>query len=117
VDAISLVTHYGSGRGFRDIDSANVSAASRNNRSGYSGNHDSKYPDSIGKLPGVNELPVLKEMPDVMVTNNGTPVTTPRQWRKRREEMKKILQYYAVGRMPPPPGNVKGKVILSVGYH
>src|SRR5882757_1863547 len=59
-------------------------------------------------LPGVNELPVRAEMPDVMMMNDGTKVTTPAQWAKRREEMKRILSYYAVGQMPPPPGNVKG---------
>jgi hypothetical protein len=28
--------------------------------------------------------------------------------------MRKILEYYAVGQAPPPPGNVKGKEVLSV---
>jgi hypothetical protein len=67
----------------------------------------------MGTLPGVSELPVRQEMPNVMVMNDGTKVTTPRQWQKRREEMRKILQYYAVGQMPPPPRNVKGNVVLS----
>jgi hypothetical protein len=62
-------------------------------------------------LPGVNDLPVRPEMPDVLAMNNGERVTTIKQWRKRREEMKRILEYYAVGQMPPPPGNVKGKEI------
>ncbi|MGA7236787.1 MAG: hypothetical protein WBY44_13960 [Bryobacteraceae bacterium] len=66
-----------------------------------------------GTLPGVNELPVRKELPDVMVMNDGTKVTTRRQWAKRREEMKRILGYYAVGQMPPPPGNVKGREVKS----
>src|SRR5690242_13388898 len=47
-------------------------------------------------LPGVNELPVRAEMPDVLTMNDGTKVTTPKQWPKRREEMKRILEYYAV---------------------
>ena len=64
----------------------------------------------LGKLPGVNALPVRKEMPDVMVSGDGTKVTTREQWGKRRAEMKRILEYYAVGQMPPPPGNVRGKV-------
>jgi len=67
----------------------------------------------MGTLPGVGELPVRREMPDVMVMKDGTRVTTPRQWQKRREEMRKILQYYAVGQMPPPPGNVQGKELRS----
>jgi hypothetical protein len=68
---------------------------------------------SLGTLPGVKDLPVRKEMPDVMVMNDGTRVTTRQQWEKRREEMKRTLEYYAVGQMPPPPGNVKGKEIKS----
>ena len=68
---------------------------------------------SLGTMPGVKDLPVRKEMPDVMVMNDGTRVTTPQQWQKRREEMKRILEYYAVGQMPPPPGNVKGEELKS----
>jgi hypothetical protein len=68
---------------------------------------------SLGILPGVRELPIRKEMPDVMVMNNSQKVASQRQWQKRREEMKRILEYYAVGQMPPPPGNVKGKEIQS----
>jgi hypothetical protein len=62
----------------------------------------------MGSLPGVEALPVRKDLPDVMTLNDGTKVTSQTQWKKRREEMKKILAYYAVGQMPPPPGNVKG---------
>ena len=67
----------------------------------------------IGRLPGVEELPVRKEMPDVLVTNGGSSVTTRSQWQRRRQEMRRTLAYYAVGQMPPPPGNVKGKVVKS----
>jgi hypothetical protein len=68
---------------------------------------------SLGTQPGVRELPVRKEMPDAMVMNNGKKVASQRQWKKRREEMKRILEYYAVGQMPPSPGNVKGKEARS----
>ena len=54
-----------------------------------------------------------EELPEIMVMNDGTKVTTRNQWEKRREEMKRILAYYAVGQMPPPPGNVKGQEIKS----
>ncbi|MCX6633062.1 MAG: hypothetical protein NTW28_36160 [Candidatus Solibacter sp.] len=67
----------------------------------------------IGHLPGVEELPVHKEMPDVLATNGSSKVATRSQWRRRREEMRRMLSYYAVGQMPPPPGNVKGKVVKS----
>jgi hypothetical protein len=64
-------------------------------------------------MPGPDDLPTRKEMPDVMVMNDGTTVKTAEQWKKRREEMKRILEYYAVGFAPPPPGNVKGKEVNS----
>ena len=67
----------------------------------------------MGTLPGAGQLPVRKELPDVMVMNDGTNVTTRAQWQKRRKEMTRILEYYAVGQMPPPPGNVKGKEVSS----
>ena len=70
-------------------------------------------PTALGRLPGVSELPVRPDLPDVLVLNDGTRVTTPAQWQKRREEIKRTLEYYAVGAMPPPPGNVKGRELSS----
>ncbi len=60
-------------------------------------------------MPGVKDLPVRAELPDVFTMNNGAKVKTLAQWTKRREEIKKILEYYAVGQMPPAPGNVQGE--------
>jgi hypothetical protein len=68
---------------------------------------------SLGELPGVAELPVRVEMPDVMTLSSGQKVSTTGQWRGRRKEMRRILEYYAVGRMPPPPGNVRGREVAS----
>jgi hypothetical protein len=68
---------------------------------------------ALGTLPGVNELPVRAGLPDVMTMNDGTKITTVAQWQKRRAEMKKILEYYAIGQMPPPPGNVQGREVKS----
>ena len=67
----------------------------------------------MGIKPGVTELLVRKDLPDIMMMNDGTKVTNRRQWEKRREEMKSILAYYATGQMPPAPGNVKGKELKS----
>jgi hypothetical protein len=67
----------------------------------------------MGTLPGVTALPVRRGMPSAMIMNDGAKVANARQWQKRREEMKRILEYYAVGQMPPPPGNVKGHEIKS----
>jgi len=64
-------------------------------------------------LPGVKDLPVRKEIPDALTMNDGTKVTNAKQWQKRREEIRKTLEWYAVGQMPPAPGNVKGKEMKS----
>ncbi len=68
---------------------------------------------SLGTMPGVKDLPVRKELPDVLTMNDGTKVTTPEQWAKRRDEMKKILEYYAVGIAPPAPDNLKATVVQT----
>ena len=68
---------------------------------------------SVGSLPGVHELPTRTALPDVMVLNDGTRVTTRRQWDTRRREMRRLLSWYAVGQMPPAPGNVRGREIQS----
>lgn len=72
-----------------------------------------RTPAPLGVLPGVDRLPVRKEMPDVLLMNDGTRVSTRAQWEKRRQEMKRTLAYYAVGQMPPAPGNVKGEELQS----
>ncbi|HTV61710.1 MAG TPA: hypothetical protein VMH30_03990 [Verrucomicrobiae bacterium] len=64
-------------------------------------------------FPDVNDLPVQMQMPDVMTMDDGTRVTTLKQWRKRREEMKAILEYYELGHPPPPPRNVSGTDLQS----
>jgi hypothetical protein len=73
-------------------------------------------PPSVSKtntMPEVSDLPDRKEMPEVMVMNNGQRVATAGQWRDRREEMKRILEYYELGHAPPPPGNVSGEDLQS----
>jgi hypothetical protein len=68
---------------------------------------------SMPAMPGVDQLPLRTEMPSVMTLDNGKPVKTLKQWRERREQMKRILDYYAVGLAPPPPGNVKSTEVSS----
>ena len=67
----------------------------------------------LGKLPGVADLPARPEMPDVLTMNDGTKVTTVEQWKQRRVEIRRTLEYYATGQVPPPPGNVKGRELKS----
>lgn len=67
----------------------------------------------LGKWPGVEELPVQAALPDVMTMLDGTRVVTLADWQRRREQMKRVLAYYATGQMPPAPGNVKGRVVRT----
>ncbi len=59
-------------------------------------------------MPAVKDLPVRAAMPDPLVGEDGQKITTKQQWQKQRERMKQILEYYALGHRPPPPGNVAG---------
>jgi hypothetical protein len=65
------------------------------------------------EMPNVDQLPNRPGMPDVMTLHNGQKVKTVKQWDQRRAEMKRTLEYYAVGQAPPPPGNVKGVEVSS----
>ena len=68
---------------------------------------------TLESLPGMDALPVRTSLPDALTMNTGVKITTIQQWNERRGEIKRILEYYAIGRMPPPPGNVKGREIKS----
>lgn len=52
-------------------------------------------------------------MPDPLVTADGKTITTPEQWLQHREAVKHILEHYALGHAPPPPGNVAGHELVS----
>ncbi|HEY1763862.1 MAG TPA: hypothetical protein VGF85_02995 [Opitutaceae bacterium] len=64
-------------------------------------------------LPPLTHAPDLTGLPDPLILEDGTAVTSPKLWERRRLEMKRIIAYYLFGRMPPPPGNVAGTVAES----
>jgi hypothetical protein len=64
-------------------------------------------------FPAVADLPVQTNMPNPLVTDDGKTITTPEQWQAHREEMKAIIEHYALGHAPPPPGNVTGHELES----
>lgn len=68
---------------------------------------------ALGTLPGPEALPLRPQLPPVLVMNDGTHVTTREHWLQRRAEIRATLEYYATGRMPPPPGNVRGRVVTT----
>jgi hypothetical protein len=61
----------------------------------------------------VNDLPIQKAMPDPLVLDDGKIIATPEQWNAHRAEMKAVIEHYALGHAPPPPGNVKGRELES----
>jgi hypothetical protein len=65
--------------------------------------------DNSPVFPAVNDLPVQTNLPDPLVLADGQKITTPEQWNQHREQMRAIIEHYAVGHAPPPPGNVTGQ--------
>lgn len=68
---------------------------------------------SLGTMPGVKDLQARPELPDVLTFNDGKKVKTLADWKRRREEIRRTLEYYAVGQMPPAPGNIRGEVMQT----
>ena len=64
-------------------------------------------------FPAVDGLPVQTNMPNPLVTADGQTITTPEQWRQHREAVTEIIEHYALGHAPPPPGNVTGHELVS----
>jgi len=72
----------------------------------------SRAGDAAPVFPAANDLPVRAAMPDPLVTANGQKIATAAQWQAHRVAIKELLEHYAVGHAPPPPGNVTGHEIL-----
>jgi len=70
--------------------------------------HENPAPEA--DYPDAENLPVIRELPDPFLMQNGNRVSTPADWDKRREEIKDMLQHYQFGRMPPPPGNITAEI-------
>src|SRR5262245_43904420 len=64
---------------------------------------------ATGEFPAVDALPDHPEMPDPLVFADGHRVASPADWPQRRAEMRKTIEYYLTGTMPPPPDNVRGE--------
>jgi hypothetical protein len=64
---------------------------------------ESVGPDPDGVAIG---LPVVADLPDPFLFENGERVASPSQWSARREEIKELFAFYEYGHLPPAPGNV-----------
>ncbi len=65
------------------------------------------------EIPDVMSFPSSPDLPDPLVMNDGTKVTTKEQWAKRREEIKALLVKHHLGRSPPPPDNIRAVELSS----
>lgn len=63
--------------------------------------------------PDFIHLPRHAELPDPLRFQDGREVRSVGQWQQRRKELLELFQYYAVGRVPPPPGNVRAGRVQS----
>lgn len=68
-----------------------------------------------GELPpDFSKMPSIPFLPNPLVFDEGDkniPVTSNEQWVKKREWMKKQLQYYITGTYPPKPDNLQVKIL------
>src|SRR5687767_12375090 len=54
------------------------------------------------KFPPVSQLPIQNDFPDALVMFDGSPVTTKKDWlKKRKPELKALFQHYEYGFFPP----------------
>jgi hypothetical protein len=54
-------------------------------------------------LPGVDQLPATEGLPDPFRFLDGSRVGNREDWKRRRQEIIRILSYYEYGHMPPAP--------------
>src|SRR5947199_7176705 len=88
-------------------------------------------PQAGGKRPIVDQLPVVKELPDPFTFQNGSRVKSKRDWGRRRSELLGLILRYEYGSLPPEsesvasmevssrsiagPGAVEKQIILTMG--
>src|SRR5207245_601666 len=58
-------------------------------------------------LPEFSALPSIPFLPDPFLRADGSRITTLKEWRCRRTEIKAMLEHYDVGAKPGKPGTFK----------
>src|SRR3954453_184036 len=66
-------------------------------------------------FPSLEQLPIIKGLPDPFRFNDGTRVKTREDWPRRRAEIQAAVLHYEYGQMPPSPGNTAGVELVSSG--
>lgn len=66
--------------------------------------------DSSPDFPEVNELPVIKQLPNPFVKTDGTSIQSKEDWPEQREYLKSLLTHYLYGTAPTRPDISKIKL-------
>jgi pimeloyl-ACP methyl ester carboxylesterase len=65
-----------------------------------------------GELPpDFDLLPSLPYLPDPLRFQDGREVVDAGSWRERRGELRRLLEHWLTGTVPPPPGNLRSTVL------
>lgn len=71
--------------------------------------------ERTGELPpDFDTLPSCADLPDPLLTEvdgKTVRIADVEQWRARRQELRKLLQHWIVGSIPPPPDNLAVEVL------
>jgi dienelactone hydrolase len=60
------------------------------------------------------DLPQQRELPDPLLSFDGTRIETPQAWEQvRKPELKSLFEHYMYGRYPALPASVTGKVLFE----
>lgn len=66
------------------------------------------------EFPIAEQLPESKTPPDPLKMVDGTSVTTPDEWfKKRRPELASLVAHYMYGKPPATPENVRGEIVRT----
>ena len=91
-------------------------------RSEYKGRinaYDKTWEDSLGRTgelpPDFSTMPSTALLPDplIMLNNQQSPIKTEARWQMQRELIKAQFEKWIFGKMPPPPGNVRGVITAT----
>lgn len=62
---------------------------------------------AVRAFPDAEQLPARRELPDPFQFVDGSRVKERAEWRRRRAELKELVQHYAYGHQPPAPDQVE----------
>ena len=66
----------------------------------------SEFPDPV--LPALDDLPIVRPLPDPFTLSNGTRRSTKfKDWGRRRAEIKREIEHYGIGKKPARPKDIK----------